>query len=56
LVAGAAAIPSSFHKGGTGVDVLKSKAFSIAEDVSNEDEDEEDLPHYNTATTAALGD
>jgi hypothetical protein len=35
---------------------LKSKAFSIAEDVGNEDEDEEDLPLYNTATTAALGD
>jgi hypothetical protein len=56
LAAGAAAIPFSFCKGGTGVDVPTSGAFSTARDVGNEDEDEEDLPLNNATATAASGE
>jgi hypothetical protein len=56
LAAIAAAIPSSFRKVGTGIDVPMRGAFSTAGDVDNEDEDEEDLPLNNATTTAALGE
>jgi hypothetical protein len=52
---------SSFHKGGTGTDVLMSGAFSTAgasrtpkdDDADNEDDGDED-PSLNDATTTAI--
>jgi hypothetical protein len=62
LTAGAAAGPSSFHKVGTGVDVLAGGASSTTEASRTprvngaEDNDDEDLPLDDAAKIAALGE
>jgi hypothetical protein len=61
LAIGAATRMSSFHKGGTGTDVLMSGAFSTVgasrtpkdDDANNEDDGDED-PSLNDATTTAI--
>jgi hypothetical protein len=62
LAIGAAAGSSSFHKVGTGVDVLASGSFSTTEasrtprDNGAEDDDDKDPPLNATAKIAALGE
>jgi hypothetical protein len=56
LTIGAATRFSFFYKGRTSVDVPTSEAFSTARGAGNEDDDDEDLPLDDTATTATLGE
>jgi hypothetical protein len=64
LAIGAAARPSSFHKGRTNVDVLTSRAFFTAgasqtpkyDDANNKDDDDEDLSLDDATTTVAFGE
>jgi hypothetical protein len=63
LATGAAARPSSFHKGGIGADVLTSGAFTTGatrtpkdDDADNEDDDVKDTLLDDATTTATLGE
>jgi hypothetical protein len=64
LTAGAAPGSLSFHKEGTGVDVLEGGAFSTTEasrtprdnDANNENDDDEEPLLDNTAKIVALGE
>jgi hypothetical protein len=56
LTTGAATRPSFFYKGGTGVYVPTSGAFSTVGDADNDDDYEENLLLDAAATTTASGE